>query len=381
MDIQKLITLLSHEEGPKLDFKLKLNIETEGSKKELAKDICAIANSRGGRGYIIFGVEDKTKHIIGIEREDFQEEQIQQVVSTRLDPPVPITVDLVPINGLLTGVITIFNTDHKPHQMRENGAFYTRRGSTTDIMRKDEIASMLQEVGLLSYELIPLTRASKNDMDFKCICDFLLKSGFSGNIDDSILISSGIFHREKDYNEIHPTCGGMLLFGHKPQDYMPHAIIKIFNNLDPRYPYHHISSGNIMNMLEDAVSFIGECLGGTLKIPMVVIEDLLGKAVLHRDYLNVNRTVEVYISEGKVEISNPGTSKRDQSSSGNKYVRRNSWLYLKLLTMDNKNRFFHKNINPDSLIQFLGRIKYYNVPSKNIFKAVIIISKNKNKFG
>ena len=43
-----------------------MDILIESGKKELAKDICAIANSRGGRGYIVIGVEDKTKRIIGI---------------------------------------------------------------------------------------------------------------------------------------------------------------------------------------------------------------------------------------------------------------------------------------------------------------------------
>ena len=53
--------LLKREEGTKLDFKVKMDIVIESGKKELAKDICAIANSHGGRGYIVIGVEDKTK--------------------------------------------------------------------------------------------------------------------------------------------------------------------------------------------------------------------------------------------------------------------------------------------------------------------------------
>ncbi len=61
MNSQKLQYLLSQEEGPKLDFKASLSLKTASGKKELAKDIIAIANSQGGRGYLVIGVADKTK--------------------------------------------------------------------------------------------------------------------------------------------------------------------------------------------------------------------------------------------------------------------------------------------------------------------------------
>lgn len=52
MNIKRLNTLLKKEEGPKLDFKLKIDLYSESGKKEFAKDISAIANSKGGRGSI-----------------------------------------------------------------------------------------------------------------------------------------------------------------------------------------------------------------------------------------------------------------------------------------------------------------------------------------
>ena len=66
MTIQKLEELLSRSEYEKLDFKLDFNIDKESSKREFVKDVTAIANSKGGRGYIIFGVEDKKKEIVGV---------------------------------------------------------------------------------------------------------------------------------------------------------------------------------------------------------------------------------------------------------------------------------------------------------------------------
>lgn len=369
MDSQKLQYLLSKEEGTKLDFKLKLNLDTESSKKEFAKDICAIANSRGGRGYILFGIEDKTKNIVGIEQDDFIEEKLQLIVSTRIDPPVPISVDIIKIQNKSVGVITIYNTDQKPHQLRESGAFYVRRGSTTDLMRKEEIASMLQETGLLNYELLPVINASINDLDNSKVLDFLIKSGLPASIDKELLIGTGIVSRDKESSEIYPTCGGLLLFGKSPYNFLPHAVVKIYNYYNKDVPYHHISKGTIMEMTEDACLFLQDCLGSD-HFPRDVINDCISKSVLYRDYFDINTPNEIYIHKNRIEIINPGAALKGTNNS-NKYVRRNIWLYIKLLTIDNDKKYFNRDININKLIREYGKIRYYNIASRNLFKVVI----------
>jgi len=140
MDTKKIMSIIKRQEGLKLDFKQKLSLDFESGKKELAKDICAIANSKGGRGYIVVGVEDKTKELIGLdESEVFTEEQVQQIISSRCEPPIPISVDEYNIREKRICIITIYDGEQKPYQLKENGAFYIRRGSTTDTMRKQEL--------------------------------------------------------------------------------------------------------------------------------------------------------------------------------------------------------------------------------------------------
>ena len=161
MDRKKLLSLIKRDEGLKLDFKLKLDLSNESGKKELAKDICAIANSSGQRGYIVVGIQDKTKNIIGIKKDDmFKEEQIQQIITSRCEPPIPLRVDFIDINKKTIGVISIYDGGQKPYQVRENGAFYIRRGSTTDVMRKQELVALLEENLSLTIETCPLIRTS-----------------------------------------------------------------------------------------------------------------------------------------------------------------------------------------------------------------------------
>lgn len=95
MTIQKLEELLRLGESEKLDYKQDFQLDTETRKKEFVKDITAIANSKGGRGYIIFGVTDKTRSIVGVSEKHPSEETVFQIISTRCDPPVPVRYEEV----------------------------------------------------------------------------------------------------------------------------------------------------------------------------------------------------------------------------------------------------------------------------------------------
>ena len=153
MNIKKLMTLLQKDEGTKLDYKLFLDLNSESGKKEFAKDVCAIANSKGGRGYLIVGVKDKTKEIVGLDDDKiFAEERVQQIISSRCEPPIPIQVDILKYNNKKIEVITVFDGYQKPYQIRETGAFHIRRGSTTDVMRKYEVLKAFEENLDLSIE-------------------------------------------------------------------------------------------------------------------------------------------------------------------------------------------------------------------------------------
>lgn len=367
MNKQKLLYLISKGESTKIDFKLKLSLDTESTRKEFSKDISAIANTRSGRGYLIFGVEDKTKKIVGIDPLDFLEEQLQQIIASRVDPPIPINVDIINLENKDLAIVTIFNSNQRPHQMWENGAFYIRRGTTTDIMRKDEIASMIHEYGLLPYETIPISTSSISDLDINLLNEYLKKLNITGDLDYNILEGLGILSKGSDSPYYVPTYGGILLFCKHPQIYLPHSIIKIHNKNNKTVNRTIICSGNILDMLKSACDLINKCKHSN--IPIEMIEDLLGNSVVHRDYFSINTFIEVYVKENSVEIINPGF-KKDYNDSAS-YSKRNMWLYLKLLSIDNNNRFFNKDVRAKDLTHKKLKIRHYNIESKNIFKVVI----------
>ncbi|MBZ4662970.1 MAG: hypothetical protein JG776_652 [Caloramator sp.] len=359
MDVKKLKLLLSKPEGPKLDYKEDISLNTEGEKKELARDVCAIANSYGGRGYIIYGIEDKTKKIVGINKDDFNEEKIQQIISTRLDPPATVSAELVNYHGKYLGIITIYNSNNKPHQLKENGAFYIRRGSTTDFMHKEEIAYMLQEYGLIHIEQTPVFNAQISDYDFKLIEKYFNLSGLNYQNAEVQLISSGFLYQDRETKKIYPTLGGILLFSKNPQIYFPHTSVLIKDFTSGSDANIKVCTGNILNQLNG----ISQTLSSIKKYEnMDIINFCVAKALIERNYLNINRCIEVLIYKDKIEMIIPGLLDKNNFR---KLEFKNLWMYFKLMIFDVDKNFLYPNIKK------LKKIKVFEGPSQDITKIII----------
>ncbi len=371
MDAGRIKQLLRREENPKLDFKATLHLRTEGEKKELTRDVIAIANSRGGRGYIIFGIEDKTKKPLGIHLEDYKEEQIQQIIYNRSDPPVAVTVEFVEYQGVMLAVLTIFKSHHKPHQMLNTGAFYIRRGSTTDVARRSEIAQMLQENGLKTYETVPLLRATLEDLDKDLLQEYFSNLKVSDEMPNMFLMEALGFISEISSGEHSPTIGGMLLFGKNPSLFLPQCYVKIISSEG----ISHIT-GNIYSMMHQSLETIRSMVSDDT-YPFGAVEESLANAMLHRDYLDIARGILIHITDDFIEISNPGAL-----LAGNitlKYMRdknpqrRNPWLYQRLLILDYKRHFIKSGNGMLSIREAFtdrGKVKFINLGSNNLFKVI-----------
>jgi len=378
MDSQKLTALLRKNEGPKLDYKAKVDFETESGKKELAKDIIAIANSPGGRGHIIIGIEDRSHRILGIDPEQYSEERIQQIVSNRCDPPLNIRYETVAMAEKIVGVITIFHSLKRPHQLWQTGAFYIRRGSTTDFARRDEIAEMLQNGGIIHNEQIPVFNVDCSVLDWEAIRLYLRRMNYpvSEKNPDQSYANLGLVYNDRDEDMVSPTIGGMLLFCPDLQRYMPHAGIRIVNWIGGTRQEHWIK-GSIIQLLDRSMETINQILEGT-GYPVEAIEEGLANAIVHRDYFDHSREVLVYLGQKRIEISNPGCihgkEQMDNVLRENNPYRRNNWLYHQLLILDDKNRFSRYGLGLEKIKTIMGnkgKAKFFNLRKINMFKVVL----------
>ncbi len=374
MDSKKVLSLIKREEGVKLDFKLKLSLEQESSKKELAKDVCAIANSRGGRGYIIIGIEDKSKRIVGLEdNEVINEEQVQQIITSRCEPPIPISVDNLLIENKKVSVITIYDGEQKPYQVRENGAFYVRRGSTTDTMRKQELLESFEENLDFFIETSRIVKSNISFLDESIYKNYFKNKGIEINEENKkfLLETSRIISRDKESGEFYCTLGGLLIFSNVNSLWLPHNIIRINNKLNPAKDEVIIVQGNVLNMIDKAIREVLDIL--PKDYPINAIGEAINNAVLYRDYSAFDKIIDIYIGTKEIIITSPGAITGNNRSINNiNQSKRNIWLYEKLITIDNNKRFLNngqgflrikKSFNNSRKVKFINSIKddYFKV--------------------
>jgi ATP-dependent DNA helicase RecG len=372
LDKNKLFQLLKKEEGPKLDFKLQLHLDTDGEKRELTRDVLAMANSIGGRGYIIFGVEDKTKEIVGIDPQVYVEERIQQIIYNRCEPPVPIELDFFEINKKTIAVMTIYKSTNKPHQLTQNGAFYIRRGSTTDTARRIEVAKMLQENGLLSFETVVLKKAKVDELNRELIFKFFENLGVKSDEPNEVLLDAmGIIGKLDYSDEYRPTIGGMLLFGKDPLVHIPHAYVMVVKGKEKK-----MFSGDIIKILDEVSEYM-ETIIEDEKYPVDAVKETIANALVHRDYLDSSRGIKIFINYKTIEISNPGAIVGKNGIyrilKEKNPTRRNAWLYQKLLILDSKKRFMSTGRSFSQIKRKFHKyedMKILNFVEENIFKVL-----------
>lgn len=331
MNLNKLRQLLNSDEGFKLDFKLKLSFDLESERKEFVKDVIAIANTPGGRGYIIFGIEDQTRRIVGLEDiPEHMEERIQQIIANRTNPPVPIHFEILRVDRKQIGVLTIFKSMQVPHQMVQTGAFYIRRGSTTDKAYRHEIANMLQQYGMLSFENVPCRNSQLCDLDEHAIRQYVGIMGFDTMQQQLILCTMGIIACDLEKEEYYPTYGGLLLFGKRPQNFIPQAVLEV------EYGEKIIGiEGNMIDMLGQFKKEMKHILPD--EYPLEGLIEVVTNAIIHRNYWNNGQYIQVQISDEEIIVTNPMSHEIYEGKVSRWRI--NPWLYSRLLLMQQYNSF------------------------------------------
>src|SRR4029077_16402504 len=140
--IEELVRqLVDDRESVNVDFKAELDFSLEKQRTGLAADSVAFANAEGG--CIVIGVEDKTRTLLGISR-PIDHDKIVQSITDLTDPPVPISIDNVEVDGKLVGLIRI-PKGRLVHQLRRDRTVYIRRDAINYKATREEIVRLSDE--------------------------------------------------------------------------------------------------------------------------------------------------------------------------------------------------------------------------------------------
>jgi hypothetical protein len=146
------------KETRKVDLKRELDLSSRTNRAEFSKDICALANTAGGIGYLIIGIldvkertdDDPVAYVTGISHnEDEFQRLIQQALSEFCNPVPDIRYVTMrhPQVPKDVGVVVVPRSFRRPHEIiRESGrvqkGIYVRRGAETFPASREEILEM-----------------------------------------------------------------------------------------------------------------------------------------------------------------------------------------------------------------------------------------------
>ena len=379
MNKKKLLSLIQQREGTKLDFKLKIDISSESGKKELAKDVCAIANSKGGRGYLIIGVEDRTKRLVGINKfKALDEEKIQQVVSSRCEPPIPITVEVVNLDGIDIGIITIFDGGQKPYQIKETGAFHIRRGSITDTMRKSELVAAFEENQLLTVETCKIVNSSAEFLNRELVERYFRNKGIVINRENEkfLLESAGITYLDKRNRKVRCTFGGLVVFCDSNNICIPNNAIRIINRINENYPRSIIINGNLLDMIDKTEKQMYTLL--PKDYPVFAVMEAVKNSVMYREYSIIDKLIEIILTKNSIIVISPGQLLSKSNMFGDMgYNKRNMWIYDKLISLDEGKIFINDGnglVRIKEAFKGKRKVRLINSTLDDCFKVILPIS-------
>ena len=217
MNKSELLELIVNGENSGVEFK-----RDDLRPEQLAKEIVALANFRGGR--ILVGVEDDGT-ITGIQRVDLERWVMDTVFNRKVHPMILPFYEEVQVDARnRVAVITISQGVTKPYVLRHRDRedIYIRVGSTSQLASREQQAQLFAIGGMLHAEKFPVPGSSLSDLSLERLDNYLSTivryrmSPASSTEWEEHLCRLGFMVERQDGP---PTCtiAGLVLFGYMPR--------------------------------------------------------------------------------------------------------------------------------------------------------------------
>jgi ATP-dependent DNA helicase RecG len=294
---------------------------------EMAERLCGMANAQGGM--IIIGVEDGERKIVGVATErmamtkDVVLRAARQIIKPALvlDPPEP---EVYEIDGKQLVVAIVPPNNGSVYQ--SGGVFWVRRSTHTVPLSVSELIEMVNDRGLVHWELLPVHKAAVEDIDLEKVEAYLRQrsmrvrqaSRFENM--EQVLIGMECAVVLED-GKVVPTNAGVLFFGHEPQMHILQSEVDcvLFRGATgaSRYTDKKVITGTVQELIDGAETFLRSYMPvegrveGWKRIdipeyPIEALREALVNAIVHRDYSRYGESVRVFYYADRIEIHSPG---------------------------------------------------------------------------
>ena len=329
----KIKTIINLGENETTEFKID-NVRNE----HLSRELGALANFRGGS--LFLGVSDKGK-IVGLSRDD-NEERLQNI-AFNFEPPIPLQVEKISVDGTLIIHVKIYDISGKPYVYKSStrNIYYTRSGSVSREATRAEVRRMFQDSAELHFEVSGISGTSFKELDLFLINSFLTDyrnislENLQKDQQAALLQNLSLTAQEN-----RATVLGILLFGKNPSQFFPgfQVQIAVYNGIDKtsKVNDHKLFSRAMISELPLILSYLenynphsfDQSKGQRqerIKYPDFALREAVVNALCHRDLTIQGQSVKIEIFPDRMIITNPGglpnTQTIERMKNGISYAR------------------------------------------------------------
>jgi ATP-dependent DNA helicase RecG len=322
-----LLELIRNGENSGVEFKLD-TLEV----KDLAKELVAFANFRGGQ--VLLGVDDDGT-VVGITRPNLEEwvmTACRDKIRPEIIPYYEVIKDVLP--GSDVAIVSVepgYAIHSRWHHQRRT--YFVRVGTQSREANEEELGRLLQRRGALRAELQPVSGSGIADLDPRRLEDYFVRVRGQDFPEDTESRAQLLTNTEFLASNGAATVAGILLFGRQVRRFLPHASITAaaFPGIDKDYATIERSTlrGPLTalqgavgivegGLVEQAIDFVARTAGRTAVLiddvrredvptyPPEVVREAVVNAVAHRDYMCTSSDIELSVFADRMELTSPG---------------------------------------------------------------------------
>ena len=319
MTIEEILT------GESKNVEFKENLPEKSIK--YMKSVVAFANGTGGK--IIFGIADKTREVVGFDKEDVfkKMDAIANAISDSCEPAIMPDITLQTVDGKTVIVVEVSEGRQRPYYIKalgRDGGVYVRVAGTTRLADEYMIKELLFEGSNRYYDQALCTGVNVTDEDIDALCKAMKEQAVQNARTEEQKASI------KDVGRQQLRSWGILI-ERDGKDYPSNAFAILTGNgglhvatqcgvfkgtTKAVFVDRREYTGPLWEQIDEAFQFVlrNIHLGATIvgiyrqdiyEIPPDAIRELIINAMVHRSYLD-HGTIQVAVYDNRLEITSPG---------------------------------------------------------------------------
>jgi ATP-dependent DNA helicase RecG len=303
--------------------------------------MAALLNLEGG--HILLGVE-KDRTVSGLTRNpERAEEWVMEVARAHLRPAaIPYWETIEWSEGKIVGIVSLpADAPDKPYKAKRGSAWVPqiRVGTTTRDASDEEEVRLYQQSGRMQYDRKPVPGSSFADLDRRRLVNYFLDVRRQACPDEAdqegwfrLLVNTDLM--AEDRGRAIPSAGGLLLFGTRPNKYLPQSGITAVAYPGTEKDYEAKERAVIRGPAVALFSKAGDVVetGVTEQVldffrrntsieawiddggrrqerwdyPFEAVREAAVNAIAHRDYTITVSDIELSIYSDRLEVITPG---------------------------------------------------------------------------